>query len=179
MNYKLPVQLQILNQFIWEKPQVVVKILKKNGIKLSNKPILPEIIQKSVQALVDDNNQFVTDITNAINTNDEASFDPITLSIMAVVSISTAVIGAEQAKKQRQADLNAKQMELALNEKLTLAQIQAMKEQGRIKIMSDTILFYAQSLQSESTQRQKDSALFVGIMAVGLAIVYATTKIFN
>ena len=75
--------------------------------------------------------------------------------------------------------LNMKLMELATNEKLTYANIQAMKEQKRIEIMSDTILAYAQSLQSEATQRQKDTALFIGMMGVGLAIVYATTKIFN
>ena len=35
------------------------------------------------------------------------------------------------------------------------------------------------ALQSEATQRQKDTGLFVGIMGVSLAIIYATTQIFN
>lgn len=179
MDFKLPVQLQILNDFIWEKPQVVVELLKKNGIKVSNKPTLPEIIRKSVQAIADDNVQFVADVTNAIQTNDEANFDPITLGVSALLSIGSAIFGSQQAKKQRRAMLNMKLMELASNEKLTYANIQAMKEQKRIEIMSNTILSYAQSLQSEATQRQKDTALFVGMMGVGLAIVYATTKIFS
>lgn len=175
---KLPVDLQMLNNFIWEKPQVVVRILKENGIKVSSKPILPEIIDKSVQAILDDNKKFVEDVYKAIQTNDEASF-AITLAVSAVMSIGSAIFGAQQAKKQRTAMLNAQLMKLASNEKLTLANIQAMKEQGRIKIMTDTLLSYAESLQSESTQRQKDTALFIGIMGVGLAVVYATIQLFK
>ena len=72
-----------------------------------------------------------------------------------------------------------KLMELASNEKLTYANIQAMKEQSRIEILTNTILEYGKSLQSESTQRQKDTALFIGIMGVGLAVVYATIQIFK
>lgn len=176
---KLPVQLQRLNDFIWEKPQVVVRILKDNGIKVSNKPTLPEIINKSVQAVADDNKKFVEDVFRAMQNDGENAFDPITLGVSAIFSIGSAIMGARQAKKQRQAMLNAKLMELASNEKLTYANIQAMKEQGRIEIMTNTILAYGQSLQSESTQRQRDTALFIGIMGVGLAVVYATVQIFK
>ena len=93
MENKLPIQLQLLNDFIWEKPQVVVELLKKNGVRVSNRPILPEIIQKSVQAILDDNTQFVVDVTNAIETNDEANFDPITLGVTALLSIGSAIFG--------------------------------------------------------------------------------------
>ena len=75
--------------------------------------------------------------------------------------------------------LNMKLMELASNEKLTYSNIQAMKEQGRIEILTNTITEYSISLQKEATLRQKDTALFVGIMGVGLAVVYATTQIFK
>lgn len=176
---RLPVQLQKLNDFIWEKPQEVVRILKENGIKVSSKPTLPEIINKSVQAIVDDNEKFVRDVYNSMQNDGENAFDPITLGVSAVLSIGSAILGAQQAKKARQATLNAKLMELATNEKLTYANIQAMKEQGRIEIMTNTLLAYGQSLQSESTQRQRDTALFVGIMGVGLAVVYATIQIFK
>ena len=54
-----------------------------------------------------------------------------------------------------------------------------MKEQGRIEILTNTITEYSISLQKEATLRQKDTALFVGIMGVGLAVVYATTQIFK
>tara|TARA_B110000977_G_scaffold43781_1_gene59391 strand:- start:6984 stop:7526 length:543 start_codon:yes stop_codon:yes gene_type:complete len=177
---KLPIQLQILNDFIWEKPQVVVKLLKENGIKVSSKPTLPEIIRKSVQAVTDENQGFIDDVDREIRTEGESGVIFTTaLVVSSLISIGGAIFGASQAKKQRKAMLNMKLMELASNEKLTYANIQAMKEQGRIEILTNTLLEYGKALQSESTQRQKDTGLFIGIMGVGLAVVYATTQIFK
>jgi hypothetical protein len=177
---KLPIQLQILNEFIWEKPQLVVDILKKNGIKVSGKPTLPEITRKSVQAVTDENQRFIDDIDLAIKTQGESGFVFTTaLAVSTLISIGGAILGASQAKKQRKAALNIKLMELATNEKLTYANIQAMKEQSRIEILTNTILEYGKALQSESTQRQKDTSLFIGIMGVGLAVVYAAIQIFK
>jgi hypothetical protein len=177
---KLPIQLQILNDFIWEKPQVVVKLLKENGIKVSSKPTLPEIIRKSVQAVTDENQGFIDDVDREIRTEGESGIIFTTaLVVSSLISIGSAILGASQAKKQRKAMLNMKLMELASNEKLTYANIQAMKEQGRIEILTNTLLEYGKALQSESTQRQKDTGLFIGIMGVGLAVVYATTQIFK
>ena len=177
---KLPIQLQILNDFIWEKPQVVVKLLKENGIKVSSKPTLPEIIRKSVQAVTDENQGFIDDVDREIRTEGESGVIFTTaLVVSSLISIGGAIFGASQAKKQRKAMLNMKLMEVASNEKLTYANIQAMKEQGRIEILTNTLLEYGKALQSESTQRQKDTGLFIGIMGVGLAVVYATTQIFK
>tara|TARA_R110000824_G_scaffold6362_2_gene29508 strand:- start:9091 stop:9633 length:543 start_codon:yes stop_codon:yes gene_type:complete len=177
---KLPIQLQILNDFIWEKPQVVVKLLKENGIKVSSKPTLPEIIRKSVQAVTDENQGFIDDVDREIRTEGESGVIFTTaLVVSSLISIGGAIFGASQAKKQRKAMLNMKLMDLASNEKLTYANIQAMKEQGRIEILTNTLLEYGKALQSESTQRQKDTGLFIGIMGVGLAVVYATTQIFK
>ena len=177
---KLPIRLQILNEFIWEKPQMVVDILRKNGIEVSSKPTLPEIIRKSVQAVTDENQGFIDDVDREIRTEGESGIVfTTTLVISSLISIGGAILGASQAKKQRKAMLNMKLMELASNEKLTYANIQAMKEQGRIEILTNTITEYSISLQKEATLRQKDTALFVGIMGVGLAVVYATTQIFK
>ena len=152
---KLPIQLQILNDFIWEKPQVVVKLLKENGIKVSSKPTLPEIIRKSVQAVTDENQGFIDDVDREIRTEGESGVIFTTaLVVSSLISIGGAIFGASQAKKQRKAMLNMKLMDLASNEKLTYANIQAMKEQGRIEILTNTLLEYGKALQSESTQRQ-------------------------
>ena len=159
---KLPIRLQILNDFIWEKPQVVVKLLKENGIKVSSKPTLPEIIRKSVQAVTDENQGFIDDVDREIKTEGESGIIFTTaLVVSSLISIGGAILGASQAKKQRKAMLNMKLMELASNEKLTYANIQAMKEQGRIEILTNTLLEYGKALQSESTQRQKDTGLFI------------------
>ena len=176
---KLPYQLQILNNFIYEKPHIVVRILKENGIKVSNRPTLPEIINLSVQAIANDNKEFVEDVYKAIETGDESNFDPITLGVSAVLSIGSAIFGSKQAEKQRQAMFNAKLMELESTERLTREQIQAMKETERLKILSNTLTDYALGLQGESTKRQRDTALFVGIMGVGLAVMYATIQLFK
>lgn len=176
---KLPYQLKILNNFIWEKPHIVVEILKNNGIKVSSKPTLPEIVEKSVTAIDNDNEKFVKEVYGAMKDEGFASFDPITLGISTAFSIGSAIMGARQAKKQRQAQLNMKLMQLGLDEKLSLAEIQAMKEQGRIDILTNTLNSYATTLQEESTKRQRDTALFIGIMGVGLAVVYATVQIFK
>jgi hypothetical protein len=176
----LPIQLQLWNNFIWEKPQVVVLMLEENGISVSSKPTLPELIEKSVQGITDGNQGLIDDIDQVLKDEDEAGVIFTTaLVISSLISIGGAILGASQAKKQRKAMLNMKLMELASNEKLTYANIQAMKEQGRIEILTNTITEYSISLQKEATLRQKDTALFVGIMGVGLAVVYATTQIFK
>ena len=174
---KLPIQLQILEEFIWQKPQVVLEILEKNNIKVSDKPTYPEIIDKSVKAILDDNTGFVEDVYKAIKTNDEANFDPITLGVSAVLSIGSAIFGGRQAKKNRQAMLNATLMKLATEEKLTFANIQAMKEQGRIEIATNTVLEYSKNLQNNATAQLRDTGLFIGILAMGLAVMYSTVQI--
>lgn len=176
---KLPIQLQILEEFIWKKPQVVVEILKDNGISVSNKPTFPEIIDKSVKAILDDNERFVKDVFKAIETNDEANFDPITLGVSALLSIGSAIFGSRQAKKNRQAMLNATLMKLATEEKLTYANIQAMKEQGRIEIATNTVLEYSKNLQNNATAQLRDTTLYIGILAMGLAVMYSTVQIFK
>ena len=174
---KLPIQLQLWNNFIFEKPQVVVQMLERNGIKVSSRPTLPELIQKSVQGILDENQGLVDDIDEVLKDDNEEGF--VLTAIAIGTSIVSAFVGARQAKKNRQAMLNMKLMELSSNEKLTYANIQAMKEQGRIEILTNTIQDYSIALQEQATLRQKDTALFVGILGVGLAVVYATTKIFN
>lgn len=174
---QLPVQLQLLNNFIYQKPQIVVELLKKNGVQVSNKPTLPEIIRKSLDAINDANVGFINDTDKAIATEEEKGFVFTAISIG--LSIGSAIMGASQAKKMRRAMLNAKLMELAVNEKLAFANIQAMKEKARIEIMTNTLLQYGISLQGEATKRQRDTGLFVGIMGVSLAIVYASIQIFK
>ena len=177
---RLPIQLQLWNNFIWAKPQVVVEILKKNGISVSSRPTLPELIEKSVQGISDGNQGLIDDIDAVLKDDGYRGVIFTTgLVVSSLISIGSAIFGASQAKKQRRAMLNMKLMELASNEKLTYANIQAMKEQGRIEILTNTIQDYSISLQKEATLRQKDTALFIGIMGVGLAVVYATTQIFK
>ena len=80
-----------------------------------------------------------------IKSDDNVNFDPITLGVSALLSIGSAIFGGRQAKKNRQAMLNATLMQLATQEKLTRAEISAMKETKRIEIASNTVLQYSQA----------------------------------
>ena len=101
MDNQLPVQLQILVKFIQDKPDVVVSLLKKNGVKVPSRPTLDSITQLSFEAVANDNLQFVKDVDNALRNQGEANFDPITLGVSAVLSIGSMIFGGSQAKKQR------------------------------------------------------------------------------
>lgn len=174
---KLPYHLQILNKFIFEKPAVVVRILKENGIKVSNRPILPEIIDLSVQAIADKNEGFIKDVYNTIENEDESNF--ATIAISAALSIGSAIASSKQAKKQREAMYNATLMKLQAEQRLSDKELQVEKELGTLKILTDSLNYYADSLQDNATIRQRDTALFIGIMGVGLAVMYATIQLFK
>ena len=176
---ELPVQLQKLNNFIQDKPVVVLDILKKNGIKIPNKPTFNDISRLSFTAVYDDNEQFVKDVTQAIQNEGESNFDPVTLTVSALLTIGSSIFGSRQAKKQRQLMANLKLAELSNAEKLAMAEIDANLTKAEIEIYANTFLKFNQSMQSESTARQRDTALFVGIMGVGLAVMYATVQIFK
>ena len=153
---RLPIQLQLWNNFIWAKPQVVVEILKKNGISVSSRPTLPELIQKSVQGITDGNQGLIDDIDAVLKDDGYRGVIFTTaLVVSSLISIGSAIFGASQAKKQRRAMLNMKLMELASNEKLTYANIQAMKEQGRIEILTNTIQDYSISSTKRSYIKTK------------------------
>ena len=70
------------------------------GLSVSNKPTFPEIIDKSVKAILDDNEGFVKDVFKAIETNDEANFDPITLGVSALLSIGSAIFGGKTSQRR-------------------------------------------------------------------------------
>mgnify|MGYP001219046601 CR=1 FL=1 len=176
---ELPVQLQLLNNFIQERPDIVLNLLKKNGVKVPSKPTLNVLSRLSFQAVFDDNLKFVEDVDSAIRNEGESNFDPITLGVSAVLSIGSMIFGGRQAKKQRKLMANLKLAELSNAEKLAMAQINANATNTQIEIYTNSLLDYNKALQSESTIRQRDTGLFVGIMAVGLAIMYATVQIFK
>lgn len=172
---QLPNDLELLNELIIQKPEEVVRLLKSNDIKVPLRPTLSIITRLTLVNLP--NKAFQDDISRAILDRGESGF------IFTAISIGVGLAGiftsSAQAKKQRQAMMKMKQMELQQQEQLALAGIQAKKETARWQILTDTILEYSKTLQSEGTKRQKDTGLFIGIMAVGLAVIYSTVQIFK
>ena len=83
---RLPIVVQKWNNFIWEKPQVVVKILEKNGIKVSSKPTLPELIKKSMVGVANGNEGLINDIDYVIENGDYNG-----LVILTAIAIGTSI----------------------------------------------------------------------------------------
>ena len=54
-----------------------------------------------------------------------------------------------------------------------------MKEQGRIEIATNTVLEYSKNLQNNATAQLRDTTLYIGILAMGLAVMYSTVQIFK
>jgi hypothetical protein len=96
-----------------------------------------------------------------------------------IVSAGMSLFGAEsakkQAKKQREQLWNQEVMKNALNEKLTMVQIQADAETKRLGFLSDGLLKYKESLQKESTVRLRDTWIYVASLGAGTGVIYAVS----
>ena len=92
------------------------------------------------------------------------------------VSIMTSVIGGASAKrearKQRELMKQLKLQELALEDRLTMEQIRAEQENVRTNILASSLLAYRQTLQTESTQRLKDTWLYATGIGISLGVFY-------
>ena len=172
---QLPKDLQSLNVLIINAPQEVLRLLVKNNIKVPSKPTLSILTRLTLKNLTND--KFREDINRAMQDGGESGV--VFAIISAVIGIVSIFTSSAAAKRQREAFMRAKQMELQQQEQIALANIQAMKEEGRFTILSNTILEYAKNLQSEGTKRQKDTGLFIGIMGVSLAVIYSAIQIFK
>jgi len=95
------------------------------------------------------------------------------------VSLGTSLLGAEtakkQAKKQREQLWNQEVMKNALNEKLTMVQIQADAETKRLGFLSEGLFKYKESLQKESTVRLRDTWIYVASLGAGTGVIYAVS----
>jgi hypothetical protein len=167
--------LQLLNNLIINKPLEVLRVLEQNSIKVPSRPTLSILTKLTLINLP--NKKFEDDISRAILDRGESGF--IFTAISLGIGVASIFTSSAQAKKQREAQMKIKQMELQQAEQLGLAQIQANKELGRLDIIGNSILEYAKALQSESTKRQKDTGLFIGIIGVGLAVIYSAVQIFK
>lgn len=158
-----------ITKFIFEKPTLVVELLQKYGYK--SKDITTSVFKAVYK---DDNKEFIKELENLIANEGYANFEPISLGISAALSIGSALLGRNQAKKA-----------LELQKKIALAQMsqQKMLEEERIRVGAETertrILLnslqqYQSDLQKQSTQRLKDTWVYVGMLGVSVAVVYGT-----
>lgn len=99
------------------------------------------------------------------------------------VSVVTSIIGGQSAKKeaQKQRELmkQLKLQELALEDRLTMEKIRAEQENVRTNILASSLLSYRQTLQSESTQRLKDTWLYATGIGISLGVFYGLYLMFS
>ena len=162
--------------FIFKKPEVVVKILQKSGYSIDmNTATLQQIDKMTFEALESKDEKFAYDLADAIVNGDLYS-NAVTLAVGAAVSLGSALIGSSRAKreaeKQRQLMWNMKMAELASQEKLTYEQIRTQAETERIKILANSLEKYREALQKESTIRLRDTWIYLVGLACGIGIIY-------
>jgi hypothetical protein len=167
---------QKIADFIYDYPEVVVKVLNTHGYNISmDTATLPEINELTYKALIIDNNaEFADSFDNAIANDGYSNIIPLVVTIG--LSVASSLFGASSASKQ--ADKNrALQKNIALagmaqNEKLAMEKIRTESETERTKILANTLLAYRDTLQKESTIRLKDTWLYVTGLGIGIGIIY-------
>jgi hypothetical protein len=162
--------------FIFEKPEVVVKILQNSGYSIDMKTAtLQQIDKLTFEALANQDEKFAYDLADAIINGDLYS-NAVVLAVGAVVSLGSALIGSSRAKreaqKQRQLMWNMKMAELATQEKIAYEQIRTQAETERIRILANSLEKYREALQKESTIRLRDTWIYLAGLACGIGVIY-------
>ena len=97
------------------------------------------------------------------------------------VSLVTSVIGGARAKKeaQKQRELQKAMFlaNLTSQEKLKYEELKLLGETERTKILADSLLGYKIALQKESTQRLKDTWIYVAGSGLGISLIYGVALI--
>lgn len=159
-----------ITRLIFEKPELISGLLKKHGYKSK------DITSSVFKAIYNDKNEeFIKGLDYLISNDGYATFEPISMGVSAALSIGSALLGNSQAKKA-----------LALQRKIALAQLSTQKmieeerirtgaETERTRILIQSLQQYQSDLQKQSTQRLKDSWVYIGILGVSVAIIYGVS----
>lgn len=168
---KLQPKEQKLADFIYEKPEVVVELLKKYGYDISvSTATISQINELTFKAIfIDLNRGFANDLDVAISTDMELNIAGAVIG--SFTSIITGVMGQETAQRNRVAQYNMTLANLSANEKLQNEKVRSDTENARTGILANSLLQYRQTLQVESTARLKDTWLTVTAIGVGLGII--------
>jgi 2,3-bisphosphoglycerate-independent phosphoglycerate mutase len=168
--------IQEIVDFIFAKPEVVVKLLQEAGYEIEmNTATFQQIDKLTFEALEKKDEKFAYSLADAI-INGDTFLNAVVLAVGAVVSLGSALIGSasakREAKKQRELMWNMKMAEIASNEKLFLEQLRAQEETKRLGIVVNSLGQYREALQKESTIRLRDSWIYIVALASGIGILY-------
>lgn len=171
---QLTPQEQKISDFIYNYPDVVVGLLNKHGYDISiNKATLPEINQGVFKAIyVDGNIPFINDFDKEVAS--EGFFNFLDAFISVAMAGFKAKQDSELADKMRDTIRTTTLANLSQQEKLANEELKSKSETERTKILANTLLAYRQTLQMESTSRLKGSGIYIGVIVLGIAILWGT-----
>jgi hypothetical protein len=170
---KLSPQEQQIADFIYKHPDVVVKVLNNNGYKIEMKTAtlskINELVYKAI--FIDNNLVFAKDFDNTI-ANEGYSGLIVMLAVAVVSAVVTAVMARDRAKKELEFQRNKALAELSQNEMLAMEKLRAESETARTLILSNSLLEYRNTLQTQSTIRLRDTWIYVTGLAVGIGVIW-------
>ncbi len=163
--------------FIYQKPDVVVSILKESGYDISmDNATLQQINELTFTALFNEEQPFTDKFTNVYGSDGYLNFEPISMGIMAGASIISSIIGGSRAKKeaQKQRELQKAMFlaNLTSQEKLKYEELKLLGETERTKILANSLTQYRISLQEQSTKRLKDTWIYLVGAGLGISLFY-------
>jgi len=162
-----------INDFIYDKPDVVVVILQQYGYDIDLRTAtLPQITKLVYTALyINQDEPFAKALENSI-ANDGENNIIVGLAVALVSSIVSGVLGAKEGDKNRELQKKLVLAQLSMDEKLAEEKIRAEQQTARLNILANTLLAYRTTLQKESTARIKDTWLYVTALGIGLGILF-------
>jgi hypothetical protein len=165
-----------INDFIYYKPDVAVVLLQQFGYDINLKTAtLSSITSKVYNALYIKQDQAFEDaLIQAINNEGQNNIAPLVVGIASSVigSVVSGIFGSDEGAKTRELMKKIALANMSMQEKLATEKILAEKEIARQNILANTLLEYRKTLQLESTQRIKDTWLYVTGLGIGLGILY-------
>jgi hypothetical protein len=171
MDKETPIDKKI-NDFIYDKPDVVVVILQQYGYDIDLRTAtLPQITKLVYTALyINQDEPFAKALDNSIANDGQNNFVGIAIAI--VSSVVSGVLGAQEGDKNRALQKKLVLAQLSMDEKLAEEKIRADQETARLGIVVNSLLSYRTTLQKESTERINGTWLYVTGLGVGLGILF-------
>ena len=167
-----------IQKTIFEKPEVVVKILRDSGVRVSNEPTLSEITSKTFTELYEKKNLDFGRRLDILLTTGEYN-NAIGIAIAIGSSIVSGILGSRQARKQRELQMRIATANLENEKLLAEEQNRIYGETERTKILANSLTSFRRALQSESTARQKNVYIYLIALGLGISIIYGTNLLLS
>lgn len=163
---------QKINNFIYDKPDVVVVILQQFGYKIKLKTATLNQITKLVYTAlyINQDKPFTEALESAIANNGELNIIPIIAAVFS--SVIGGVVAMSEGDKNRELQKQLALAQLSMSEKLTEEKIRSDQEIARLTIMANSITENRKTLYKESTIRLRDTWLYVTGLGIGLGILF-------